>query len=143
MAFFPPISLFTAATAATHGVYKRENTKNVNALKGVKNSEILAALPSSTVRVLTTLSLAVNPVINDVDILQSPNPNGTNTGAIKLPISASILFDESVTTLNLISKVCKNHIITVATKITVNALVTKSFALSQISLATFFVPGIR
>ena len=37
------------------------------------------------------LSFAINPVINAVEILQSPNPSGANTGAITPAAIASIL----------------------------------------------------
>lgn len=84
----------------------------------------------STARVLTTASLAVNPVISAVEIRQSLKPKGMNTGAIKRPISASILWALESTTLNRVSKVCKNQMAKVARKITVKARTTKSFALS-------------
>ena len=102
----------------------------------------MAPPPNNTFSVLTTLSLAVNPVISAVDILQSSIPRGLNIGDIKLPISASRLSFESATTLSHVSKLCKNHIITAATNITVNAFVTKSFAFSPISCTTLLGLGI-
>lgn len=45
----------------------------------------------------TTLSFAMNPEINDVDIRQSPNPKGMNNGDIQPANIASILSFESVT----------------------------------------------
>ena len=65
---------------------------------------------------LTTASLAVNPVISAVEIRQSLKPKGMNTGAIKRPISASILWALESTTLNRVSKVCKNQMTKVAQK---------------------------
>ena len=78
--------------------------------------------PKRTDSVDTTLSLAIKPVINAVEILQSPNQIGLNICAIKPAIVASMLSCEFSTRLNLVSKVCKNQITIVATKITVNAL---------------------
>ena len=57
------------------------------------------------------------------------------------PAIASILSLESVTMLKCRSKDWRNQIIMVATKITVKALVIKSFALSQMSMPTLFIPG--
>ena len=99
--------------------------------------------PSSTVSVLTTLSLAVKPVISAVDTRQSPNPSGLNIGAIRPPIIASILFCEFVTGLILVSNDCRNHMIIAALKMIVNALVIKSFTLSHISIPTLLGLGIR
>ncbi len=99
--------------------------------------------PVSTPSVLTTASFAVKPPISAVAARQSPNPSGIKSGAISLPIMASRLCPESVTTLKRISKVCKNQITSVATKITVNARCTKSFALSHIKSSTLFAEGKR
>ena len=120
--------------AATQGVYSRENTRKVAAEPGV-NRVLRAAVepPSRTVRVLTTLSLAVKPVMRAVEIRQSPNPNGEKMGAIQLPTMASRLSAESVTRLSRVSKVWRNHMITEARKITVKALVAKSLAFSPMS----------
>lgn len=130
-AHFPPSSFFIAAIAATHGVYKSENTKNTIAVIGVnilKRAD--GELPKSTESELTTLSFAINPEIRAVETLQSLNPSGLNTGAIKLPKIESMLSDDDFATLSLVSKVCRNHIITDAAKIIVNALVMNAFALS-------------
>ena len=66
-AFFVPISLRTAAIAATHGVYSRENTKKITAVNGV-NKVSNGCPANNTFKVLTTLSLAVKPVIKAVKI---------------------------------------------------------------------------
>lgn len=133
-AFFEPSSLLIQAMAAMQGVYNKVNIKNTKAVKGVnKVGSKEVSPPNNTVRVLTTLSFAVNPVIKAVEILQSPKPKGVNKGAIKPPIIASKLYLESFTTLSLVSKVCKNQMIIVATKIIVNAFVIKSLALLQIN----------
>ena len=129
IAYAVPSSFFTVATAATHGVYNNENTKNTNAVSLVNNIGNWLTSPISTVKVLTTLSFAINPVINAVDILQSLIPNGLNIGTINSPKWANKLFDESVTKFNLESKCSRNQIIIVATKIIVNALVIKLFDL--------------
>ena len=132
MAHLLPNSLFTEVIAATQGVYNSINTSKVTDVNGVKKVVRLEALlPTRTVNVDTTLSLAIKPVIRAVVIFQLPKPSGLNTGAINPASIASKLSLESVTTLILESNVCKNHIIIVATNITVNALVIKSFAFSQ------------
>ena len=77
--------------------------------------------PSSTVSVETTLSLAVKPVISAVEARQSPKPSGAKTGAIRLPSIASRLLSAEAATLRRRSNVCKNQMITVATKMMVNA----------------------
>ena len=61
IALAPPSSLLTALIAATQGVYSKEKTKNTNAVAVVNRWEI-SPLGSNTIRVLTTLSLAVKPV---------------------------------------------------------------------------------
>ena len=106
-AYLLPSSRRTVAIAATHGVYSRQKTINTNAVIGVNISEIL---PASTLSVLTTLSLAINPVINAVEILQSLSPSGWNIGVNKLPSIASRLSAEFVTRFSRISNVCKNQI---------------------------------
>ena len=89
------------------------------------------------------LSFAIKPVRRAVEILQSPNPSGLNTGAITPARDASILLWESFTTFKRMSNVCKNQMAIVAIKITVNALCKKSFAFSHKSWHTFLAPGIR
>ena len=105
-ALLPPISRLTVAIAAIHGVYNRVNTKNTNAVNGV-NSVFSPDMspPSRTVRVDTTLSFAVNPVISAVETRQSPNPRGLKIGAINPPICASILESGLSAILNFKSKV--------------------------------------
>ena len=79
------------AIAATHGVYKRQNTRRLAADTGVIQPSNAAVCPNNTDSVDTTLSFAINPVISAVDILQSPNPIGAKTGAITLATVARIL----------------------------------------------------
>lgn len=119
----------TVAIAATHGVYNKENTINTNAVRFVNNNGKFSVSPIRTVNVLTTLSFAIKPVINAVDILQSLMPKGLNIGTMKFPRVARMLSAESVTRFNLVSKFCKNQIMIVAVKIIVNAFVMKLFAL--------------
>ena len=89
------------------------------AVNGVNRVLSRAVLPPiRTVIVLTTLSLAVKPVIRAVDNLQSPKPSGAKIGAIHPPTRASMLSWESATTLRWISKVCRNQMMMVATKMT-------------------------
>ena len=132
-----PISRRAAAKVAMQGTYKSTNIKKEYALKGVKicikawlNWASFAA-PIKTVKVLTTASLAVKPVISAVAARQSPKPKGANKGAIKAPKEARILWSVD-TTFNRQSKVCKNQINTVAKKMTVNAFLTNSLAFSHI-----------
>ena len=73
------------------------------------------------VRVETTLSFAIKPVISAVETRQSPKPSGANTGAIKLPMAASKLASGVAATFSRASKVCRNQISTVATKMMVKA----------------------
>ena len=120
------ISLLIAAIAATQGVYNNVNTRKLIAERTVNNVPSDAAtwaafVPSKTLSVETTASLAVIPVTSAVDILQSLKPSGLKIGAIKWPSIASKLFALSVTTFNLLSKVCKNQMIIDARKIIVNA----------------------
>ena len=69
-----PNSLLTVATAATQGVYNKQNIKNTNAVNFEnKTGSFVTSPPSKTVKVLTTLSFAINPVMNAVEILQSEN----------------------------------------------------------------------
>ena len=91
-------------TAATQGVYNTVNAKNEHAASGEKIPPRAAGSPAmlvpvSTAKVLTTASLAVNPVIRAVEALQSPKPRGAKTGEINRPIWASILSALSATTL--------------------------------------------
>ena len=129
-AYLLPNSLLTVATAATQGVYNKQKIKNTNAVNFEnKTGSFVTSPPNKTVKVLTTLSFAINPVINAVEILQSEIPNGLNNGTIEFPSIASKLCAESVTKFNFASKVCKNQIIIVAQKIMVKAFVIKPFAL--------------
>ena len=46
---------------------------------------------NKTPNVETTLSFAINPLSKDVTILQSPNPNGDNKGAMNPATIAKII----------------------------------------------------
>gem|GEM_PF-5160817 len=93
--------------------------------------------------VATTLSLAMKPATSEVLMRQSPSPRGARSGAIQPAIMARILVWESVTRLNRRSKLFKNQITMVATRMMVKARCKKSLALSHSSLSTFFAPGRR
>lgn len=67
--------------AATHGVYKRQKTKNETAASGV-SKVVIEAPESRTDKVEATLSFAIKPAIREVQIRQSLNPRGANIGAI-------------------------------------------------------------
>ena len=121
-AHFPPSSRLIDATAATQGVYNRQNTRSAAAPAAVIVPRSASVVPNYTVSVETTLSFAINPVTSAVDIRQSPNPSGAKTGERAPAIIAKILSFESVTIFRLVSKLCKNQITIVAAKITVKAL---------------------
>ena len=143
-----PNSLLAAEIVATQGVYSKVKIKNAKADNGVNRP--CKAMPSpsmlvpvKTANVLTTASLADNPVIRLVAIRQSLNPNGLKIGAKNCPIKAKRLSLESVTTFKRKSNVCKNQMTKVAKKMTVNALIKKSLALSHIKCTTVFNEGKR
>ena len=118
----PQSSRFTEAIAATQGVYKRQKVRRHTAASGESTSTSAAVLPNNMDNVETTLSFAIKPVTRAVENLHSPKPRGLNTGAINPASTARILSLESVTIFKCRSKVCKNQITMVATKITVKAL---------------------
>ena len=99
--------------------------------------------PVSTARVLTTASLAEKPVMSAVDTRQFPKPRGAKRGASRPPRAASRLPAESVTTLSRLSKVCKNQMSRLATKMTVKARTKKSLAFSHIRRRTLPALGRR
>ena len=115
----PPISRRIDATAATHGAYNRLNTNS----EAAETDEITALTlsPKRTLRVETTLSFARNPLIKDVQILQSPKPIGRNNGTSNPATAAKMLSSWLDVKLKCKSKLCKNHITTVAMNITENA----------------------
>lgn len=88
------ISRFTAATAATQGVYSSEKTRKLTAVIGVNipcktaGSRSVEPAPDSTDNVDTTASFAEKPVIRAVDMRQSLKPRGANMGAIIFPTEA-------------------------------------------------------
>ena len=90
-----PSSLLTEAIAATHGVYNRLNTRMEAAV--ADDNTVLIFPPNNTPNVDTTLSLAINPLINAVQMRQSPMPSGLNNGTSHPAIIASILSAESFT----------------------------------------------
>ena len=94
--FQVPSSLFVAAKAATQGIYSTVKHKNAKADTGV-NIVIKAALKFASeealvkmVKVETTLSFAVTPVIKALEARQSPNPTGLNRTDKAFPMTASI-----------------------------------------------------
>ena len=138
-----PSSLRMDATAATQGVYRRQNTKSARAVAGDRTAVTAADPPYRIMSVDTTLSFAINPVINAVTTRHSPKPCSANTGARIPARPARMLSFEFSTMLKPKSKVCKNHTKRLAMKITVNALCRKSFALSHRSIPTLLRPGNR
>ena len=134
--------------AATQGEYSSVNVKKLNAASGEKmapsaSPRVETVVPVSTAMVLTTASFAEKPVMSAVEARQSAKPSGANTGAMTLPMPASILAELSATTLKRMSKDCKNQMMMVATKMTVNARVRKSLALSHSSSPTLLGLGRR
>ena len=106
-AHLPPSSRLMDATAATHGVYNRLNTKSDAAETGDNTEPMLS--PKRTPRVDTTLSFAIKPLSRAVQILQSPSPSGANTGTSSEETAARILSAESVTIFRRRLKLCRNH----------------------------------
>ena len=136
------------AIAATQGVYSSVKSKKLTAASGVNSPERIAGnsavpVPVRTDSVLTTASFAVKPEISEVATRQSPKPSGRKTGAIQRPMSASRLAALSETTFSRVSKVCKNQMMMVARKMTVNARSRKSRAFSHRSRNTLFGEGSR
>ena len=105
--------------AAIQGEYNKLKTSKLAAALVVITVVISPA--KSTSKVDTTLSLAINPLINEVTIRQSPKPKGLKIGTKKPEIHANMLEEESSTKLNCKSKLCKNQTKIVAIKITEKA----------------------
>ena len=95
------------------------------------------------VRVLTTDSLAVKPVMRAVEARQSLKPSGEKTGAITEPIEARMLSALSATILRRQSKLCKNQMTIEAMKMMVKALCKKSLAFSHMWSSTLLASGRR
>ena len=130
------------------GVYNKVKTRKLIAESGVNNPvnavpKVSIEVPVRTPKVLTTASFAEKPVMSAVGIRQSSKPSGAKMGASQCPIMASRLSALSATTFRRLSKLCRNQINTVATKIIVNALCRKSFALSHMRRNTLFAEGKR
>ena len=113
-------------------------------MKGVKRVVMLAASPpTSRVRVDTTLSLAVKPVMRAVEARQSLNPKGPKRGAKIPPSAASKLSPGVATTFRRASNVCRNQMMMEARKMTVKAFCKKPLAFSQIRCPTLLALGRR
>lgn len=139
----PPSSLLIEAIAATQGVYNKQNIKSDNAPRGV-SIVIKDSVPlNNTESVETTLSLAINPAMSDVEILQSPKPKGLKIGAMNPATIARILSCELETKSNLKLKLCKNQMTIEAIKIISKALCKKSLAFSHNNWKVVFALGIR
>ena len=79
----------------------------------------------------------MKPLIREVMIRQSPSPSGTNRGTSNPEIAAKMLSCEFDAGFRRKSKLCRNHTIMVAIRMTEKALCKKSFAFSQSSCITF------
>ena len=75
----------------------------------------------------------MNPLIRDVVMRQSPRPRGFMMGEMNPAMAAMIDSEESVTRLNLVSKLYRNQTTTVAIRMTEKAFCRKSFAFSHMS----------
>ena len=122
--------------------------RKLNAERGVKSagsaaSSASALVPISTESEETTASLAVKPEMSAVAQRQSAKPSGAKMGATSRPIMASRLSLLEATTFSRASKLCKNQMATVASKMTVKALERKSLAFSQRRSATLLAEGRR
>lgn len=89
--------------------------------------------------VLTTTSLAINPVRSDIEVSQEPKPSGLNIGAIPLPIDANKL--SLISTIPVKLKLDKNQTTTEIDKIIVPAFFKKPLPLSQVCIARLFHSG--
>ena len=115
----------------------------VPAASGVISAVTPPFAPYRTSITETTLSLAMNPLIREVTILQSPRPSGLKSGAITPAITARMLVCESSTMCRPKSKWLRNQTTIVAMRITENALCRKSLDFSHRSRATFLGLGMR
>ena len=131
-----PNSRLTEAIAATQGVYSRQKTSSEAAAAGVMTAAMPPSAPNSTSSTETTLSFAMNPLMSEVTIRQSPRPSGIKSGVSSPAIEAKMLSCESVAGFRRKSKLCRNHTTMVAMRITENARCKKSFAFSQSSCMT-------
>ena len=94
-AHLDPSSRLIDAIAATQGVYNKENT-NIVAADTVEIA--VSTPPPNRISIVdTTLSFAINPLISEVTIRQSPNQRGLIIGAIHPDIIAIRLLEESST----------------------------------------------
>ena len=108
-AHFPPSSRLIDATAATQGLYSRQNTSSA-AAAGTDSAASTPSVPANRMfSVDTTLYFAINPVIKAVETRQSPKPSGAKIGAITPEIIARMLFCESLTICSCGLKVCRNQ----------------------------------
>ena len=93
--------------------------------------------PSKSVSITeTTLSFAMNPLISDVIMRQSPSPAGFMTGTSRPAAAARMLSCESLTGFSPKSKLLRNHTTIVAIRMIENARDRKSFVFSQRSYTT-------
>lgn len=99
--------------------------------------------PRSTVIVLTTLSLAVKPVMSAVEIRQSPRPRGRKMGAIQLPHQGQQAVRRVSDHVELQVEGLQKPDNDGSQKDYCKSLVAKSLAFSPMSRRTFFAPGIR
>ena len=91
----------------------------------------------------TTLSLAMKPLISAVHIFQSPRPIGCSSGARTPATAARMLSSEDTTMFIRKSKLCRNQITMVASRMTEKARCRKSLAFSHSSCTTFLALGRR
>lgn len=139
-AYLLPSSCLMETIVAMHGTYNKQNT-NKEIAELIDKNEVIAIPGSSTCKVETTDSFARNPDTSATTTRQSLKPHGLNIGAILLAIIAIIDSSGLFTIDSLNEKLCKNQMMIVATKMTVNALCKKSFALSHNNCPTDLALG--
>ena len=91
IAHLEPNSRLMEAMAATQGVYSRQNTSREAAEAALIAASMPPCAPKSTSSTETTLSFAMNPLIREVTILQSPSPSGLNIGTSNPDMAAKML----------------------------------------------------
>ena len=125
--------LFIALIVAMQGVYKRQNVKKLITDMLLKWTTLLSesklnptnssTSPTPTLFIipilLTISSFATNPASNALTAPHSPNPKGSNIGAINCANVCNMLVSSSPFSMkfSFSVKLCKNHITTEKTNI--------------------------
>ena len=125
-----------------HGVYKRTNSINVKADRGVKLWEMACVSVMENWEEYRTpmeeiiASLAAIPERSDTADCQFPKPRGEKIGDIVLPIDANKLSEPDSAMVKSGDRFCKSHIIMLIEKIKVPAFIKNPFAFSYVFFNT-------